>query len=45
MLPAVVFLKARLPPRQPPPLSALKGPWRDPRYVLLVLGAACFGIK
>jgi MFS family permease len=45
MLPSVFFLKARLPPRHPPPLSALKKPWRDSRYVFLVAGAAAFGIN
>lgn len=45
MLPSVFFLKARLPPRQPPPLSALKKPWHDPRYVFLVAGAAMYGTK
>ncbi|WVQ78583.1 hypothetical protein IAT38_000669 [Cryptococcus sp. DSM 104549] len=39
MLPAWFFLKARLPPRHPPPFSALKGPWKEARYTCLVAGS------
>ncbi|WWC69344.1 uncharacterized protein I206_103282 [Kwoniella pini CBS 10737] len=39
MFPAWFFLKARLPPRSPPPLKSLKGPWKEPRYTCLVLGS------
>ncbi|WVR05290.1 hypothetical protein IAU60_002303 [Kwoniella sp. DSM 27419] len=41
MFPAWFFLKARLPPRSPPPLKSLLGPWKDARYTCLVLGS-CF---
>lgn len=39
MLPSWFFLRARLPPRTPPPLRALRGPWKERRYVFLVLGS------
>ncbi|ORY28265.1 major facilitator superfamily domain-containing protein [Naematelia encephala] len=39
MLPSWFFMKARLPPRQPPPLRALLGPWKEPRYAFLVIGS------
>ncbi|WWC60977.1 uncharacterized protein I303_103554 [Kwoniella dejecticola CBS 10117] len=39
MFPAWFFLKARLPPRSPPPLKSLTGPWKEPRYTCLVLGS------
>jgi hypothetical protein len=45
MLPSIFILKARLPPRVPPPLSSLLHPWHDPRYAFLVAGAAMFGTK
>lgn len=39
MLPSWFFLKARLPRRQPPPLRALKMPFKETRYLMLVLGS------
>ncbi|WWD01292.1 hypothetical protein V866_008235 [Kwoniella sp. B9012] len=39
MFPAWFFLKARLPPRSPPPLKSLKGPWLESKYTCLVLGS------
>ncbi|BEI80069.1 hypothetical protein CcaverHIS002_0105980 [Cutaneotrichosporon cavernicola] len=45
MLPACFWMKARLPPRAPPPLSALKKPWRESRYVFLCLGTACYAMN
>ncbi|WVF72075.1 hypothetical protein IAT40_006887 [Kwoniella sp. CBS 6097] len=39
MFPAWFFLKTRLPPRSPPPLKSLLGPWKDARYMCLVLGS------
>ncbi|WVQ78584.1 hypothetical protein IAT38_000670 [Cryptococcus sp. DSM 104549] len=38
MLVVVFFLTARLPPRRPPPLRALLGPWKEIRYFCLVAG-------
>lgn len=38
MIPSSFLIKARLPPRTPPPLKSLLGPWSEPRYVCLVLG-------
>lgn len=38
---ACFTMKARLPPRTPPPLKALLGPWSEPRYSCLVIGS-CF---
>ncbi|WRT67263.1 uncharacterized protein IL334_004230 [Kwoniella shivajii] len=40
MFPAWFFLKARLPPRSPPPLKSLLGPWKQPRYACLVAGSS-----
>lgn len=40
MLFACLTMKARLPPRASPPYKSLLGPWRDPRYACLVIGAA-----
>lgn len=45
MTPAVFLMKARLPPHRPPPLNSMKGPWRQPQYVFLVLGAALYTMK
>jgi MCP family monocarboxylic acid transporter-like MFS transporter 10 len=39
MVPSCFFMKARLPPRTPPPWKSLKRPWQDPRYVCLVIGS------
>ncbi|KAK8869646.1 hypothetical protein IAR55_000214 [Kwoniella newhampshirensis] len=39
MFPAWFYLKARLPPRAPPPLRSLLGPWKDIRYTCLVAGS------
>lgn len=39
MLPSWFFLKARLPNRTPPPLRQLKMPFRETRYLMLVLGS------
>ncbi|WWD16091.1 hypothetical protein CI109_100516 [Kwoniella shandongensis] len=39
MLPAWFYLKARLPPRAPPPLKSLLGPWKDIKYTCLVIGS------
>ncbi|ADV19523.1 hypothetical protein I305_03094 [Cryptococcus gattii E566] len=40
MFPAWFFLKARLPPRRPPPVREMKRPWKEARYTCLVLGSA-----
>ncbi|KAL7424204.1 hypothetical protein Q5752_001790 [Cryptotrichosporon argae] len=40
MLPAWFFMKGRLPPRAPPPLRSLAGPWKEAPYAFLVLGSA-----
>jgi MFS family permease len=45
MLPSWFFLRARLPPRTPPPLKALRGPWKEPRYIFLVLGCMLVMMK
>lgn len=45
MLPSVFFMKARLPPRTPPPFSDMKKPWKDVRYTFLVAGAMMYGMK
>lgn len=45
MAPGVFWMKTRLPPRSPPPWSAMKVPWKDIRYVVHVIGAAFFGMK
>jgi MFS family permease len=37
-----MFMKSRLPPRAPPPLAALKAPWKERGYALLVLGSGIF---
>jgi MFS family permease len=42
MLPACVWMKARLPPRDPPPLRALKAPWKEAPYAFLVIGSAVY---
>ncbi|TXT10293.1 uncharacterized protein COLE_04227 [Cutaneotrichosporon oleaginosum] len=42
MLPACVWMKARLPPRSPPPLRALRAPWREAPYTFLVVGSAVY---
>ncbi|WVQ78585.1 hypothetical protein IAT38_000671 [Cryptococcus sp. DSM 104549] len=39
MLPVVFFLTARLPPRKPPPLKSLLGPWKEIPYLCLVAGS------
>ncbi|RSH77652.1 uncharacterized protein EHS24_003213 [Apiotrichum porosum] len=45
MLPSVFFMKARLPPRQPPPLSYLLRPWREPRFCFLVASGVFYGMN
>ncbi|ODN83254.1 hypothetical protein L202_01428 [Cryptococcus amylolentus CBS 6039] len=40
MFPAWFFLKARLPPRQPPPYRDMRRPWKEARYTCLVAGSA-----
>lgn len=45
MLPACAFLRARLPPRKPLPLSAVRNAWKDTRYACLVIGVGIFLIK
>ena len=45
MLPSVFFMKARLPPRKPPPLSHMKHPWREARYCFLVAGSMFYIMK
>jgi hypothetical protein len=45
MLPGCVFLRARLPPRQPLPFVAVANAWKDTRYASLVLGTSMFLIK
>lgn len=39
MLPSWFWLRARLPPRQPAPWSALMRPWTEPMFLFLALGA------
>ena len=39
MIFACFTMKARLPPRSPPPWKDLLGPWHEIRYVCLVLGS------
>ncbi|GMK58052.1 hypothetical protein CspeluHIS016_0500840 [Cutaneotrichosporon spelunceum] len=39
MLPAIFWLRARLPPRKPAPWSALKRPWHSRAFLFLALGA------
>lgn len=38
MAPGCLFMRKRLPNRPPAPLSALKRPWKDPRYCFLIVG-------
>ncbi|WOO81387.1 MFS transporter asaE [Vanrija pseudolonga] len=45
MIPACFWMKTRLPPRDPPPISALAKPWKEPRYTFLVLGACVIAIN
>jgi len=45
MIPACFWVKARLPPRHPPPLRELKGPWKEIRYMFLCFGVAWYGFK
>jgi MCP family monocarboxylic acid transporter-like MFS transporter 10 len=45
MFPAWFILKARLPPRTPPPLRSLLGPWRETRYACLVIGSSLLMAK
>ncbi|TXT06913.1 uncharacterized protein COLE_06244 [Cutaneotrichosporon oleaginosum] len=40
MLPAWLWLRARLPPRRPAPWPALASPWRSRAFTFLALGAA-----
>ena len=42
---ACFTMKARLPPRNPPPLKALLGPWSETRYSCLVIGASFIMMK
>jgi hypothetical protein len=39
MVPSCFFMKARLPPRTPPPLRSLKRPWQESKYICLVVGS------
>ena len=45
MFPAWFFLKARLPPRRPPPVREMRHPWKEARYTCLVLGSALVMMK
>ncbi|GMK54274.1 hypothetical protein CspeluHIS016_0108600 [Cutaneotrichosporon spelunceum] len=45
MLPACFWMKARLPPRTPPPLSSLKKPWQESSFVFLCLGTSCYAMN
>lgn len=45
MFPSIFLMKPRLPPHDPPPWSDLKRPWKDRKYVLLVLHAAFFALN
>ena len=40
-----VTMKARLPPRTPPPLKSLLGPWSEIRYSCLVIGSSFIMMK
>lgn len=39
MMPSWFWMKARLPPRTPPPLRSLARPWQESRYICLVVGS------
>lgn len=43
MFPACFWVKARLPPRHPPPLKTLKRPLTEVRFVFLVIGTGLYG--
>lgn len=43
--PAIFWMKTRLPPRTPPPLKMLLEPWKEQRYVFMVLGATGVAIN
>ena len=42
MLPACIFMKSRLPPRQPPSYKALAGPLKEAGYTFLVAGSGLY---
>lgn len=45
LMPACLWMKSRLPPRQAPPLRALAKPWKEKRYAFLVIGAMVYEIN
>lgn len=45
MLPSVFWMKGRLPPRAPPPLSYLKRPWREAKFCFLVASGVMYAMK
>ena len=45
MAPANVFLEARLPPRRPPPWSALRKPFGETRYLMMLIGSCVVMLK
>lgn len=45
MVPSWIWLRTRLPPRQPLPWSRLAAQWKEPRYACLVVGSAIVMLK
>lgn len=45
MAPGCVWMKARLPPKTPPPWRMLLRPWHDLRFVFLVLSCSTYGFN
>ncbi|KAK4686394.1 hypothetical protein P7C73_g3739, partial [Tremellales sp. Uapishka_1] len=45
LFPSWFYLRARLPPRTPPPWITLLGPWQEADYLFLGIGAFIFTIK
>lgn len=45
MAPGCVWMKARLPPKTPPPWRALLRPWKDARFVFLVMSCSTYAFN
>lgn len=45
MAPGCVWMKARLPPKTPPPWRTLLVPWRDARFVFLILSCSTYAFN
>lgn len=45
LIPACLWMKARLPPKKAPSLRALAQPWKEKRYAFLVVGAMVYEIN